>query len=332
MRVCVAAFSADRISHCAIGLAGALGGVLIFFVAIPLALSSPFPAPRESNWVIDRPPQQLAAAITLPPDLEQEDEFADWQELWAFVALPPSRAGAEFEPAQFGEVQSTGSITSAPPAQAAFAPAKLFTAEGPRQSETIKVVATATTRATPTMSEVDDYLWEVYQRAPVKRDSSGDFSWKDPAAAKRIGLSLPVYVITGMDPDFREQLYAAGHAMDAAGILWSILSGFRDDYRQTIASGLKAGASNSLHGGKARTGGYGHGQAVDISSADGDASEVWRWVDAHGGKYGLYRPMPDDDPAHVQSKGSWHKLAVSLRASRTRMSQEARAGGVADAQ
>src|ERR1700726_3937708 len=58
--------------------------------------------------------------------------------------------------------------------------------------------------------------------------------------------------------------------------------------------------------------GYGHGQAVDITSAEGNASEVWRWIDAHGGKYGLYRPMPDDDPAHVQPKGSWHKLAASL--------------------
>jgi hypothetical protein len=119
--------------------------------------------------------------------------------------------------------------------------------------------------------------------------------------------------------------------MDAAGIRWSILSRFRDDYRQTIASGLKAGASNSLHGGKARTGGYGHGQAVDITSAEG-ASEVWRWIDAHGGKYGLYRPMPDDDPAHVQPKGSWHKLAASLRESRARMAAQARATGEASAQ
>src|SRR3984893_16310960 len=112
--------------------------------------------------------------------------------------------------------------------------------------------------------------------------------------------------------------------MDAAGIRWFILSGFRDDYRQTIASGLKAGASNSLHGG--------NGQAVDITSAEGNASEVWRWIDAHGGKYGLYRPMPDDDPAHVQPKGSWHKLAASLRESRARMAAQARATGEASAQ
>jgi hypothetical protein len=64
----------------------------------------------------------------------------------------------------------------------------------------------------------------------------------------------------------------------------------------------------------------------------GNASEVWRWIDAHGGKYGLYRPMPDDDPAHVQPKGSWHKLAASLRESRARMAAQARATGEASAQ
>jgi hypothetical protein len=175
------------------------------------------------------------------------------------------------------------------------------------------------------MDEVDDYLWGVYRRAPVKRDSSGDFTWKDPAAAKRFGLSMPAYVIGGMDPDFREQLYHAGRAMDAAGIRWSMLSAFRDDYRQSLASGLKAGTSNSLHGGKARTGGYGHGQAIDITSEDGHAEVVWRWLDKHGSKYGLYRPMPGADPAHVQSRGNWHKLAVTLRESRARAVQEARA-------
>jgi hypothetical protein len=179
-------------------------------------------------------------------------------------------------------------------------------------------------QAAAIMDEVDDYLWEVYQRAPTKRDSAGDFTWKDPAAAKRFGISMPAYVISGMDPDFREQLYHAGRAMDATGIRWSILSAFRDDYRQSIASGrLKAGASNSLHGGKRRTGGYGHGQAVDMTSEDGNSSAVWHWIDAHGGKFGLYRPMPGADPAHVQPKGSWHKLAVTLREGRARLTQEA---------
>ncbi|MFL6797596.1 MAG: hypothetical protein ACJ8F3_09325 [Xanthobacteraceae bacterium] len=171
-------------------------------------------------------------------------------------------------------------------------------------------------RGATAMDEVDDYLWEVYQRVPVKRDGSGDFTWKDPAAAQRMGLSVRDYVILGMDPDFREQLYHAGKTMDAAGLQWSMLSAFRDDYRQRLASGFKARGGNSLHGGSTRTGGYGHGRAIDITGADGQASDVWRWIDAHGGKYGLNRPMPGADPAHIQQKGDWHKIAVALRANR----------------
>jgi hypothetical protein len=171
-------------------------------------------------------------------------------------------------------------------------------------------------KADPAMAQVDAYLWEVYQREPVKKDSSGDFSWKDPAAAKRMKMSVEDYVIGGMDPEFREQLYHAGRAMDAAGIQWSMLSAFRDDYRQSLAKGFKAKTGNSLHGGSRRTGGYGHGQAVDVTNADGDADVVWKWLDAHGGKYGLHRPMPGNDPAHVQSRGDWKKLALSLRETR----------------
>jgi hypothetical protein len=57
--------------------------------------------------------------------------------------------------------------------------------------------------------------------------------------------------------------------MDAAGLQWSMLSAFRDDYRQGLASGYKAGVSNSLHGGSRRTGGYGHGRAIDITGPEG---------------------------------------------------------------
>jgi hypothetical protein len=155
------------------------------------------------------------------------------------------------------------------------------------------------------LDEIDDYLWEVYQRQPVKRDSTGDFSWKDPAAAKRMGLSLEDYVIGGMDEKFRERLFRAGRAMDAEGIQWSMLSAFRDDYRQRLAEGFKARTGNSLHGGSRRTGGYGHGRAIDITSADGwgDAEAVWKWLDVNGSKYGLHRPMPGNDPAHVQELG-----------------------------
>jgi hypothetical protein len=171
------------------------------------------------------------------------------------------------------------------------------------------------------LDEVEQYLWEVYQRAPVKKDGSGDFTWKDPVAAKRFGISMPAYVISGMDTDFREQLYHAGKAMDAAGIRWAILSAFRDDYRQSLASGFKASARNSLHGGSARTGGYGHGRAVDVTGEDGNPTAVWKWLDANGAKYGLHRPMPGNDPAHVQSRGDWRKLAQALRSSRLQIAE-----------
>jgi len=89
------------------------------------------------------------------------------------------------------------------------------------------------------MDQVDDYLWEVYQRVPIKKDGIGDFTWKDRRRPKHMGLCLQDYVIGGMDPEFREQLYHAGRAMDAAGLQWSMLSAFRDDYRQGLASGYK---------------------------------------------------------------------------------------------
>jgi hypothetical protein len=169
------------------------------------------------------------------------------------------------------------------------------------------------------MEEVDAYLWEVYQRKTTKSDSSGDFTWKDPAAAKHANMSMQEYVIRGMDADFREQLYHAGRAMDGQGINWSMLSAFRDDYRQNLASGFKAHVGNSKHGGSRAVGGYGHGQAIDITTADGDSDVVWHWVDAHGAKYGLHRPIPGPDPAHVQPTAKWHEIAVALRTSRTKV-------------
>ena len=169
------------------------------------------------------------------------------------------------------------------------------------------------------MEEVDRYLWEVYQRKAVKSDSSGDFTWKDPAAAKHAGMSMQEYVIRGMDADFREQLYHAGHAMDGQGINWSMLSAFRDDYRQSLASGFKAHVGNSKHGGSRAVGGYGHGQAIDITTVDGDSDVVWHWIDAHGKQYGLFRPIPGPDPAHIQPTAKWHEIAVALRNSRNKV-------------
>jgi hypothetical protein len=171
--------------------------------------------------------------------------------------------------------------------------------------------------------EVRAYLWNVYQRSPAKADGHGDFTWKDIAAAARIGLSVEEYVIGGIDPDFREVLYAAGHAMDAAGVEWTILSGFRDDFRQKQASGLKARVDNSFHGGSLATGGYHHGCAVDLASADRlDDSKVWRWVDKNGRDLALHRPLRAADPAHIIPLPGWHEVGVMLRNKRLGITPE----------
>ena len=106
-----------------------------------------------------------------------------------------------------------------------------------------------------------------------------------------MGKTMQAYVVIGMDADLRELIYHAGKAMDAAGIEWTIVSGFRDDWRQSIASGIKARTGFSRHGGSVAVGGYGHGRAVDIGHVDRERNDdVWRWIDNNGGKYGLHRP------------------------------------------
>jgi hypothetical protein len=123
---------------------------------------------------------------------------------------------------------------------------------------------------------IDQYLWSVYRRAP-KEDTikvverrkvivningkpqavikeftelvDEDFAWKDPKAAEKAGMSLMEYVIGGMDRDFKLRLYHALRAMDDAGLSPGITSAFRDDYRQSLASGLKAATNRSYHGG-----------------------------------------------------------------------------------
>ena len=180
---------------------------------------------------------------------------------------------------------------------------------------------------------IDQYLWSLYQRAPkhdtikvverrkvtVKKNGKPrtiikefttlvdeDFTWKDPKAAEKAGMSLMEYVIGGMDRDFKLKLYHALRAMDDAGLSPGITSAFRDDYRQSLASGLKAATDRSYHGGSFR-GGYGHGLAADLVSVKGEtraerlmsSENLWKWIDAHGKEFGIGRPYLDKDPAHV---------------------------------
>jgi hypothetical protein len=98
-----------------------------------------------------------------------------------------------------------------------------------------------------------------------------------------------------------------------------MLSAFRDDYRQGLAAGFKAHGGNSLHGGSRATGGYGHGRAIDIASIEGESDAIWHWIDHHGGKYGLVRPMTRIDPAHIQARGFYHDLAHDMREARHKL-------------
>jgi hypothetical protein len=180
---------------------------------------------------------------------------------------------------------------------------------------------------------IDQYLWTLYQRAPkqdtikvierktvtTKVDGKAraivkeysrlvdeDFTWKDPKAAEKAGMSLMEYVIGGMNTDFKHKLYRALRALDDAGLSPGITSAFRDDYRQSLASGLKAATDRSYHGGSSR-GGYGHGLAADLVSVRGEtraerltsSEALWKWIDAHGGEFGIGRPYLDKDPPHV---------------------------------
>src|SRR3954451_6352315 len=180
---------------------------------------------------------------------------------------------------------------------------------------------------------IDRYLWALYERTPkedtikeferrkvaIKRKGrmvtvtrtftklvDENFGWKDPKAAERAGMSMMDYVIGGMDRSFKLKLFHTLHAAEAAGLSPGITSAFRDDYRQSIASGLKAASNRSFHGGSSR-GGYGHGLAADIVRVQGgdrdkrfaSSEKLWKWVDAHGKEFGIGRPYLSRDPPHV---------------------------------
>jgi hypothetical protein len=180
---------------------------------------------------------------------------------------------------------------------------------------------------------VDQYLWALYLRTPktdtvkvherrkatVKKKGKmvtvtksftrlvdEDFTWKDPKAAEKASMPMMDYVIGGMDRSFKLKLFRTLRAAEEAGLSPGITSAFRDDYRQSIASGLKAATDRSYHGGSFR-GGYGHGLAADVVSVRGatqaqrfiSTESLWNWIDAHGKDFGIGRPYLDKDPPHV---------------------------------
>jgi D-alanyl-D-alanine carboxypeptidase len=180
---------------------------------------------------------------------------------------------------------------------------------------------------------IDRFLWALYQRTPKEgiikvheqrkvtvkkkgktvtvtksftRIDEEDFAWKDAKAAEKAGMPMMDYVIGGMDRSFKLKLFHTLHAAEQAGLSPGITSAFRDNYRQSLASGLKAATDRSYHGGSSR-GGYGHGLAADIVSVKGETRDqrysssenLWKWIDAHGEEFGIGRPYLDRDPPHV---------------------------------
>jgi hypothetical protein len=236
--------------------------------------------------------------------------------------------------AVIAEVALPGASPEPPPEEPPVQVATLNTPD-PLQNETRATVPTIEIVDECLVAEIciNEYLWAVYERTAkvdtntvverrkvtVKKNGKTrtvvksstklvdqDFTWKDPKAAERAGMSMKDYVIGGMDRAFKLKLFRAVRAMEDAGLAPGMTSAFRDDYRQSIASGLKAATDRSYHGGSFR-GGYGHGLAADLVSVKGEtrgqrwiSSEIlWKWIDAHGAEYGVGRPYLDRDPPHV---------------------------------
>jgi hypothetical protein len=180
---------------------------------------------------------------------------------------------------------------------------------------------------------IDRFLWALYERTPkldmikvqelrkvtVKKRGKtktvtktftrlvdNDFTWKDPKAADKVGMTMMDYVIGGMDRSFKLKLFYTLYAAEQAGLSPGITSAFRDDYRQSIISGLKAANDRSYHGGSFH-GGYGHGLAADVVSIKGatraqrwiSTESFWKWIDANGKEFGIGRPYLDRDPPHL---------------------------------
>jgi len=182
---------------------------------------------------------------------------------------------------------------------------------------------------------VDRYLWALYQRTPkedtvrtqeqrkvtVKRKgrlvtitktftthADEDFSWKDPKDAENAGMTLEDYVIGGMDRDFKLKLFHMLHTADEAGLAPGITSAFRDDHRQSIASGLKAANDRSYHGGSFR-GGYGHGLAADIVSvkARHGHNDLLPVKLSGTGSMHTARSLESDGLISIETRRMWHR-------------------------
>jgi hypothetical protein len=284
------------------------------------------------------------------------------------VTPDPDPAETAVSAAEPPVAETTSAVAAASPVSAP--PETQFQLASVSASDPMNGDAKPTVRANDTSDAcggdvacIDAYLWSLYERAPkvdvnkvteqkketVTKDGKthtitrtivnwvlGDFTWKDPKAAARINMPLKDYVIGGLDPVFKLTLYRALRKMDDAGFMPGITSGFRDDYRQSIASGNVAASDRSYHGGSFR-GGYGHALAADVVSVRGatraertaSSGELWKWIDAHEKELGIGRPYLDRDPPHVgpidgqEYADKRGKTAVQKAGLKTKNTQEA---------
>ncbi len=163
------------------------------------------------------------------------------------------------------------------------------------------------------MNVIDDALFAWYEKTPKldgwdeDKQAERDFSAKDPEAAAHAGMTLKQFVIGGMEPPFKRKLYCMLLAMEKADLGPGLTSGFRDQYRQHLASsGRRTCDTCTFHGSRPELG-YGHGVAADIVAVrptrderlKAEEFEVWPWIDAHGAEYGIARIYRCSDPVHV---------------------------------
>jgi LAS superfamily LD-carboxypeptidase LdcB len=269
-------------------------------------------------------PQPVAAAAV--------DTVAASVSVAKAAVVDPAPASPEPEPIVTAALTDSSEMLPADTAPAPEAKTSLATRE-PDFANPAPVPLEASDECAAVDACIDRYLWGLYQRTP-KEDSvrtqqqrqvtvkkkgklvtvtrtfsalaDEDFSWKDPKAADAAGMPIEEYVIDGMDREFKLKLFNMLRAAEQAGLSPGITSAFRDDYRQSIASGLKAADNRSYHGGSLR-GGYGHGLAADIVSVNGatrtqrlaSTETFWQWVDTHGPEFGIGRPYLGRDPPHV---------------------------------
>ena len=337
--VSLTGISAPRIEHAA-------AAHVVDRAAPALTASVDFAAPLEASAAVAPPaiaPQATAPQAVAPQAIAMSYAVPDTPEVAAAAELlanpfdtkPATDATtAEAEPRPFVLAALTDPAQvlpeETPPAQSATAgtadPLPQDTGTAPGRIEIVGECLVAEPC-------IDQYLFALYERTPkedtikereqrkvtVKRKGKlvtvtrtftklveNDFTWKDPKAAERAGMPMMDYVIGGMDRSFKLKLFHMLYAADAAGLQPGITSAFRDDYRQSIASGLKAASNRSYHGGSLR-GGYGGGLAADIVSVKGtnraqrwvSTETLWKWVDANGKQFGIGRPYLAFDPPHV---------------------------------